>query len=82
MQVTSGAEWVTNVGNKRSYALTLDIDDLKEIKGIEAVDAMSRKEILSELNRTVEILVVGYISSEGGMSPEFAQKRIAEIKNG
>lgn len=82
MQVTVGSEWPTDGGGRRSYALTLDVEDLKDMRGEEAVEAMSRAEILTALNKTAEVLVVSYSAKEGAMSQERAAQRIREIKNG
>lgn len=46
---------------------------------------MTRKEMLAQLNKRAEVMVIAYVAQEGGMSQEFAQKRIKEIlgeKNG
>lgn len=82
MQVTSGAEWATSGGGRRSYALSLDLDDLREMRGEDKVAGLDRKQCLSELNKAAEILVLAYVAQEGGISKELAQSRIAEIKNG
>lgn len=79
MQVQCGAEWPTSGGGRRSYSLALDKDDLTEFMGEEAVASMSRKEVLSALNKRAEILVIAYVAQQGGMSDEFAQRRIKEI---
>lgn len=47
--------------------------------GEEVVAAMSRKEVLAQLNKRAEVMVIAYVAQEGGMSKEFAQKRIQEI---
>lgn len=79
MQVTCGAEWPTSGGGRRSYSLCLDRDDLADFMGEEVVAAMSRKEVLAQLNKRAEVMVIAYVAQEGGMSKEFAQKRIQEI---
>jgi hypothetical protein len=81
MQVTCGAEWPTSGGGRRSYALTLDRDDLKEQMGVDAVEVMSNSEVLRQLNVRAEILVVAHVAKEGGMSSEMANQRIKELKN-
>jgi hypothetical protein len=81
MQVTCGAEWPTSGGGRRSYALTLDRDDLKEQMGTEAVEVMNNSEVLRQLNLRAEILVVAHVAKEGGMSSEMANQRIKELKN-
>lgn len=85
MQVTCGAEWPTSGGGRRTYSLSLDKEDLAEFMGEAVVAEMSRKEMLSQLNKRAEVMVIAYVAQEGGMSQEFAQKRIKEIlgeKNG
>jgi hypothetical protein len=81
MEVTCGAEWPTSGGGRRSYALTLDKDDLIEQMGQEAVGELSNQQILKQLNTRAEILVVAHVAEEGGMDKEFAQRRIKELKN-
>lgn len=82
MQVTVGSEWPTSGGGRRSYALTLDKDDLCEQIGSERVATLSHQDILQQLNMRAEILVVSHVAKEGGMSTEMAQQRIRELKNG
>lgn len=82
MQVSCGSEWSTYGGNKRSYAVSLDIDDLKELKGEEEVDRLTRKEMLKELNKAADLLVIGYMLQEDAITKDFAEQRIREIKNG
>lgn len=82
MQVTVGAEWPTSGGGRRSYAVALDINDLIEMTSQEKVDSWSRTEILSQLNRRAECLVIKHVADEGGMSQELALKKIKRIQNG
>lgn len=81
MQVTCGAEWQVSSGGRRNYAISLDIDDLTEIKGEEAVSHLTRKELLKELNKTADSLVVGYLVTEGAISREYAEQRLREIQH-
>jgi hypothetical protein len=79
MQVTVGSEWPTSGGGRRSYALALDREDLADFMGEETVSAMTRKEVLTHLNKRAEVLVLAYVAKEGGCSQEFAANRIHEI---
>ena len=80
MQVSCGAEWNTSGGNKRSYSIALDDTDLREIKGDDFVDTLSRTQKLKELNKAADLLVIAYLAQEGAITQEFAEQRIREIK--
>lgn len=79
MQVTSGADWFTAADNKRSYAVSFDLDDLIAKLGEDTVSEMSFTEKLKALNNLADAYVVGYVAREGGMPQEFAKKRLAEL---
>lgn len=81
MIVTSGADWFTAADNKRSYAVSFDLDDLKAKLGVEAVDSMNFQEKIKALNNMCDAYVVAYAAKEGAMSQEFARKRLAELSN-
>lgn len=79
MQVSSGAKWYTTSDNQREYAISFDLNDLISKHGKEVVDAMSFQERIKALNILADTYVIGYITKEGGMTPEFAKKRLAEL---
>lgn len=79
MMVTCGSEWQTSVGGRRNYSISLDLDDLREIKG-EDVDRLTRQEALRELNKAADLLVIGYMLKENAITKDFAEQRIREIQ--
>lgn len=81
MQVTSGADWFTAADNKRSYAISFDLDDLAQKVGADIVEKMSFPERVKALNNMADAYVVAYVAKEGGMPQEFARKRLAELSN-
>lgn len=83
MQVTSGAEWYTKDGtdNKRSYAVSFDLEDLAQTQGQEFVDGLDFAERLRALNNMADATVVAYVAKNGGMPWDYAKRRMEELRN-
>lgn len=80
MEVTCGTDWNTGNGNRRNYSVALNEADLREIRGDEFVDGLTKVEKLRELNRAADLLVVGYLAQEGAITADYADQRIRELK--
>jgi hypothetical protein len=61
MQVTVGAEWPTSSAGRRSYAVTLDEDDLRTMLPEDAELPASAVARLDMMSKRAEILVLRYV---------------------
>lgn len=82
MQVTCGADWITPTDNTRSYAITLDENDLALKLGEDKVAEMDFNTKVKALNNLADAYVVGYITKNGGMSKAYAERRLQELADG
>jgi hypothetical protein len=81
MQVTVGAEWPTSSAGRRSYAVTLDEDDLRTMLPEDAELPASAVARLDMMSKRAEILVLRYVHKQGGIGDEAFRARTEAIRN-
>lgn len=81
MQVTSGAEWHTDKGDKRSYSVSLNEDDVAEMTKDEDFKTKSFNDRRKIMNNACDALVVIYLCKERVVDKNYAERRMAELRS-
>lgn len=81
MNVKSGAEWFTEKGEKRCYAIELNEADVAELLHIQDLSAFNFNERRKKMNAATDAMVIAYMMKEGVIDKRYAEERLAELRS-